>query len=178
VKAVASAAAAANSAAAAAAAQSDAVSCGNVESELAWVRRVAVALYRRHAATVAAEWGDPHEYCDDIRDYTNAHSDVAAAYDTEAEAMATVTTVDGEAAKTPVHTAPDAPLPLHSDLCAGCACAVLGDDDTAARINRGALKRCTACLNVAYCSRPCQTAHWRQHKTVCKAAVAAAKKQK
>jgi hypothetical protein len=35
---------------------------------------------------------------------------------------------------------------------------------------------CGACLLIAYCSKACQTAHWRAHKVPCKAARAAARK--
>jgi hypothetical protein len=35
-------------------------------------------------------------------------------------------------------------------------------------------KRCAACQRVYYCGRACQLAHWREHKPLCRAAVAAA----
>ena len=36
------------------------------------------------------------------------------------------------------------------------------------------LRRCTRCINVAYCNRDCQVAHWKEHKKVCVDAGAAA----
>ena len=40
--------------------------------------------------------------------------------------------------------------------------------------NRGTiqLKQCKGCLQVAYCSRDCQKAHWPQHKEECRRATA------
>jgi hypothetical protein len=35
-------------------------------------------------------------------------------------------------------------------------------------------RRCSACQRVYYCGRACQLAHWRAHKALCRAAVAAA----
>jgi hypothetical protein len=34
------------------------------------------------------------------------------------------------------------------------------------------LQKCTACKQVAYCSRQCQRTHWKVHKPACKAAQA------
>lgn len=30
------------------------------------------------------------------------------------------------------------------------------------------LKKCAKCLDVMYCSKECQTAHWKVHKKICK----------
>ena len=35
-------------------------------------------------------------------------------------------------------------------------------------------RRCAACQRVYYCGRACQLAHWREHRALCRAAVAAA----
>ena len=44
-----------------------------------------------------------------------------------------------------------------SVMCAGCR-------------SEAAPNLCSRCQRARYCSRPCQTAHWRQHKRVCVAA--------
>ena len=32
----------------------------------------------------------------------------------------------------------------------------------------GKLNKCSACMTVRYCSRACQTYHWKEHKVMCK----------
>ena len=48
--------------------------------------------------------------------------------------------------------------------------------DSCAKCGKGSedLRRCTRCINVAYCNRDCQVAHWKEHKKICLDAGAAA----
>lgn len=39
------------------------------------------------------------------------------------------------------------------------------------------IKRCSACKNATYCSKACQTLHWRQHKHTCEAVATAARRE-
>jgi len=50
---------------------------------------------------------------------------------------------------------------LHGDLFIHC------DSCFAVQSNKIKLKRCTRCFTVAYCSRDCQTKHWKTHSNVC-----------
>jgi hypothetical protein len=50
------------------------------------------------------------------------------------------------------------------------ACAACGSSSGS---SGGALKQCSRCKEVKYCSALCQKTHWRQHKAYCKAAAAA-----
>lgn len=50
-----------------------------------------------------------------------------------------------------------------SPVCAATGCSATSD-----------LKRCTACSSVRYCSKPCQRAHWQEHRPGCKLLQAAA----
>jgi hypothetical protein len=42
------------------------------------------------------------------------------------------------------------------------------------KLVKGSSHACSACRTARYCSKECQTKHWKQHKPVCKALVAAA----
>jgi hypothetical protein len=45
---------------------------------------------------------------------------------------------------------------------------------TEMQIVQGSQHKCSACRVVRYCGKECQAKHWKQHKPVCKALVAAA----
>ena len=51
-------------------------------------------------------------------------------------------------------------------------CAACGSNRGSSR--RGTLQTCSRCMQVKYCSVPCQRNHWRTHKASCAAAAAAA----
>lgn len=43
-------------------------------------------------------------------------------------------------------------------------------------LEHGGLRSCSGCLNASYCSKTCQTSHWKEHRVACRKAAADAAK--
>jgi hypothetical protein len=65
------------------------------------------------------------------------------------------------AAAAPGGGTPGATAPPSSEACAACGAGRSSDGK--------ALRHCSACSTVAYCSRECQQSHWGKHKPSCRA---------